>query len=129
MRGRIHMNLQTKLVSVTPSSTKRVIPASVVVAHTITFKHPSGKQFEACLKGAKRKVFAWVNAVKIEMPLAPIDEKVLLGDGWHRVFFNPRKGHRFFQLSDGSRVDRATSAVFIAGTETESGKKYVMGPS
>ena len=129
MKGRVHKNLQTGLWSVTPSSTKRVVSASVVVAHTVTFKQPSGKQFEACLKGAKRKVFAWINAAKIEMPLAPIDEKVLLDDGWRRVFFNPRKGHRFFQLSDGTRVDRATSAVFTAGTETEPGNMFVMGPS
>ena len=112
MKAKVHKNLSRGDWSVTVKSTNKVQPASSVLCHGIKFKQPSGKQFEACLAGAKRKVFAYIHSesTTIDAPQPDLS-------GWQRVFFNPRKGHRFFQLSDGTRVDSATEAYFTESSE------------
>ena len=107
MRSKVHKNLSRGDWSVTPKETNKVQPASSVHCFDIKFKQPSGKQFEACLAGAKRKVFAYIHSEETTVD-APQPDLT----GWQRVFFNPRKGHRFFQLSDGTRVDTASEAYW-----------------
>ncbi len=111
-KAKCHFNLQTRLWSVTPKSTNKVQSAVTVHCVGIRFKQPSGKQFEACLAGGKRKVFAYIHSesTTIDAPQPDLS-------GWQQVFFNPRKGHRYFQLSDGTRIDTATEAYFTDTAE------------
>ena len=114
MRAKVHKNLSRGDWSVTPKETNKVQPASSVHCFNIKFKQPSGKQFEACLEGAKRKVFAYIHSEHTEINRYQCISELV---GWQRVFFNPRKGHRFFQLSDGTRVDTASEAYFTDTSE------------
>ena len=75
----------------------------------VTFKHPSGKKAEACIRhGAKRGVFAWTTGrtCKPGVPEVLPTEAV-------RVRLNPTLGDRYFNV-EGSRIDSATVLYLLS---------------
>ena len=90
----------------------RTQPASALVLQNVTIKQPSGKKFEATMRGEKRAVFTWFRAESLETrknyQLIPIPDDAV------RIRFNPRNGDRFFHV-DGKRVD-AMRTVYLLST-------------
>ena len=113
-----HRNLNAKSSNATWSfydlgiKPKRTQPASALILQTVTVKQPSGKKFQATLRGGKRSVYAWFKSESLEVlessDCLPIPANAV------RVRFNPRNGDRFFH-ANGERVD-AMRTVYLLST-------------
>lgn len=91
--------------------------AARIIASAVTVKQPSGKGFEECLAGGHRAVFAWFKSDDVNIDMD--DGRFQIPSNAVRIFFNPKRGDRFFHTQDGSRVDFIESAYF-----TESGECF-----
>ena len=91
--------------------------ASRLIASHVTIKQPSGKGFEECLQGGHRAIFAWFKSDDVCLDMD--DGMFEIPFDAVRIYFNPRKGDRFFHTADGSRVDFLLRAYF-----SESGDCY-----
>ena len=90
----------------------RVTPASGLILQNVTVKQPSGRKFEATMRGEKRAVFTWFKSESLEV-LESSDSLPIPANAV-RVRFNPRNGDRFFHV-DGQRID-AMKTVFLLST-------------
>ena len=88
--------------------------ASRLIASHVSIKQPSGKGFEECLAGGHRAIFAWFKSDDVH-----IDGALQIPSDAVRIFFNPKRGDRFFHTADGTRVDFILRAYF-----TESGECF-----
>ena len=90
----------------------RVQPASALILQNVTVKQPSGKKFQATLRGGKRSVYAWFKSESLEV--LESSDCLEIPEDAVRVRFNPRNGDRFFH-ANGERVD-AMQTVYLLST-------------
>ena len=76
------------------------------VLYNVKVKHPSpkSKQFNRCLEGGPRKVFAWFKAERVDMGRKDIQSAYPL-DKFERILFNPtNKDTHFHVRRNGQKV-------------------------
>ena len=108
-KTQFHRNLNSGAWSYIPPKSKTSSCTNACLLD-VDFRHPStgNKAFVKCLAGGSRSVFAWFKAQSV---MCGICDESLVPETAERIYFNPKKGDRFFHVlreNQQVKIDHAT---------------------